>query len=72
MTLFYYILIAYGVRYNYPVPAESLKGCEGGENDQPYLAVVIWLIYVPGIKCKLWVSAMAYFVIHIKQTDDIF
>ena len=51
------------------MPEESEKSCN---SDSPYIFAMEWLFYVPGIKCRLWVMSIAYFVIHVKQTDDIF
>jgi len=70
MTLLFYAAAWKGIAYNYPIPADSLNNCVN--NSSPFILAFIWLIYVPGIKCRLWVIIMAYFVINIKQTDDIF
>ena len=62
-----------GYRYNYPIPSQSFKACnDDQEISAPYIETIIWLVYVPGIKCRLWVITTAYFVINIKNADDIF
>lgn len=63
MTLVYWVMIAQGIQYNYPIPQESFDSCKG---TAPYITAIEWLIYVPGIKCRLWVITFAYFVIHVK------
>ena len=64
MTLFYYVMVYFGIKYNYPIPAESLDSCN--DKSYPFILATLWVVYVPGIKCRLWVIAMAYFVINIK------
>ena len=71
-SLMYYLLMARGYRYNYPVPSDSFKTCTNPDSSSPLIATMVWLVYVPGIKCRLWVITTAYFVIHIKDADDIF
>jgi hypothetical protein len=69
MTLMYYVLIAEGIDFNYPIPEESMSSCKGTD---PTTWSMMWMVYVPGIKCRLWVIVVAYFVINVKPKDDIF
>ena len=70
MTLLLFLMILDGITFNYPIPAQSEAFCN--RSNSVYVMAMEWVVFVPGVKYKLWVFGIAYFTIHIKQSDDIF